>query len=212
MRSLGYEPPPPRRWSSTTLCIRLRRPGHAADRHTGALRWSAPLSATQDAGGGLAAGQGHLVVPTVRGADVFRTAGTYAAQAPEAATGDSGGTPTGTGLAGVPSAAVPAATPTAVDPAGAHQADVARPGTPDGGRRLVVTVSTSARATGNGRHLRRTAIGDPAPHCAVRPASRSGCGRRERPRRITVRYRRRRPAPAGPPHAAYVTVRYQFAT
>ena len=70
---------------------------YAADRHTGALRWSAPLSAMQSAGGGLAAGDGHLVVPTLarrrrlpHGRPARHRGGT---------------TPTDTGLVGPPSVA-----------------------------------------------------------------------------------------------------------
>ena len=138
---------------------------YAADRHTGALRWSGELSATQSTDGGLAAGDGHVVVPTVRGADVFRTA-----SAPVE------------GPVSLPT--VPATNPLPPQP---RTKPTLRGRARLSGRRLVVTVSTSARATGKvvisvGRRsvTRRLVRGSTRVTIRLRAS--------ERPRRITVRY------------------------
>ena len=165
---------------------------YAADRHTGALRWSGELSATQSTDGGLAAGDGHVVVPTVRGADVFRTASA----------------PVDGGAEEGPVSLPDRSDRDSVAVAAAHQADVARPGTPEREAARRDRVDVRARH-GQGRHLRRTAIGDPAPISRFDPRHDPAAGVRA-PTSDHRALRRRRPAPAGPPHAAYVTVRYQW--
>ncbi len=138
---------------------------YAADRHTGALRWSGELSATQSTEGGLAAGDGHIVVPTVRGADVFRTA-----SAPVE------------GPVSLPT--VPTASPLPSQP---RARPTLRGRARLSGRRLVVTVSMSARATGKvvisaGRRSVTRRLVRGATRVTIRLRA------RERPRRITVRY------------------------
>lgn len=182
---------------------------HAVDRLTGTLRWSAPLTAAQS-GGGLAAGEGHVVVPTVVGADVFRAAGTPSGGTPPADGGAAGGgTPPADGGAaggGTPPAdggAAGGGTPPsgggqapstlaaggagATTPAPARAKPALRGQARVRSGRLVVRVSSSSRVTGSvvisaGRRTvtRRLVRG------ATRVTLRLREG--ERPRRVTVRY------------------------
>ena len=121
----------------------------ALDRATGALRWSAPLSAPEDAGGGLAAGQGHLVVPTVHGADVFRTPG---GPPPTSGGPGDGGTPTTPGDSGA------GGTP----PASEDPGDAGTPATTSEPATLPATIDRSPVDTNTGGEQHAAATSPPA--------------------------------------------------